>query len=72
MLRFISHTMTSIKGIEIYPVISLIIFLLFFASLIWWLFTADKTRLEEVRNYPLEDAGVNQVSRSVKNKSQKR
>lgn len=58
MLRFINHTMTSIEGIEIYPVISLVIFLLFFASLIWWLLKADKTRMEEIRNYPLDDAEV--------------
>ncbi len=46
--------MTTIDGIEIYPIISLIIFFLFFAGLYWWVFTAKKSYLNEVSQLPLE------------------
>ena len=66
--------MTSIDGIAIYPIISLIIFLLFFATLIWWVLTADKSRLDEIRNYPLKDAAANQAGKlnGVEHNSKKR
>lgn len=54
MLKFIKHHMETIDGIEIYPIISLLIFFLFFAGLYWWVFTAKKSYLEEVSQLPLE------------------
>jgi beta-lactam-binding protein with PASTA domain len=46
--------MESIDGIAIYPVISLLIFFIFFAVLFWWVFTASKTHIKEVSELPLE------------------
>ena len=44
-----------IEGIADYPVVSLVIFFLFFiAMLIWW-FLADKKELGEMSRLPLED-----------------
>ncbi|MGB0427998.1 MAG: CcoQ/FixQ family Cbb3-type cytochrome c oxidase assembly chaperone [Flavobacteriales bacterium] len=54
MLKFIKHHMTSIDGIEIYPIISLGIFTLFFAVLLWRVIKADKSKIDEVSNYPLQ------------------
>ena len=45
MLRFIKHHMDTIQGIEIYPIISLLIFFLFFAAVVWY---AVKTSDESI------------------------
>ena len=54
MLKFIKGHMESIEGIEIYPMISLLIFFIFFSVLFWWVFTAKKDHIKEVSNIPLE------------------
>jgi len=55
MLKYIKHHMDSISGIEIYPIISLLIFFIFFVVLFWWVFTAKKDYLKSVSKLPLED-----------------
>lgn len=55
MLKFIKNHMESITGIEIYPLISLLIFFTFFVILFWWVFTAKKEYIQTVSNLPLED-----------------
>ncbi|WP_103069417.1 CcoQ/FixQ family Cbb3-type cytochrome c oxidase assembly chaperone [Aquimarina sediminis] len=54
MLKFIKGHMESIDGVEIYPMISLLIFFIFFAALFWWVFTAKKEHIKEVSQIPLE------------------
>ena len=54
MLKFVKHHMESISGIEIYPVISLLIFFSFFVLLFWWVITAKKSYIAEVSQLPLE------------------
>jgi capsule polysaccharide export protein KpsE/RkpR len=46
--------MESITGIEIYPLISLLIFFIFFVVLFYWVFTAKKEYISTVSNIPLE------------------
>lgn len=55
MLRYISHNLTEIMGIEIYPIISLLIFVLFFAVVLWRTFRMSKAEVEMLSNIPLED-----------------
>lgn len=55
MLKFVKHYMESINGIEIYPMISLLIFFIFFVILFWWVFTAKKEYIQEVSNLPLDN-----------------
>ena len=55
MLKFIKHHMTSIDGIEIYPIISLSIFFLFFIGLIIYAMTMNKGFVSEMSNAPLTD-----------------
>ena len=52
--------MDSISGIEIYPIISLLIFFGFFVVLFLWVFTAKKEYIESVSNLPLELDNQNQ------------
>ena len=47
--------MESIAGIEIYPIISLLIFFIFFVVLFWWVFTAKKEYINKVSNLPLDN-----------------
>lgn len=55
MLKFVKGNLENIDGVAIYPIISLIIFFVFFVLLFWWVFTAKKAHIDEVRNIPLED-----------------
>jgi len=47
--------METISGIEIYPIISLLIFFLFFVGLYIWVLTYKKEKITEMSNLPFED-----------------
>ncbi len=49
------HYFEQIDKVEIWPVISLTIFFIFFVGLIIWVFTADKNYIREMRQLPLDD-----------------
>lgn len=55
MLKFVKNHMESIEGIATYPMISLLIFFIFFALLFWWVFTASKEHIRELSELPLDD-----------------
>lgn len=55
MLKYIKNHMESITGIEVYPMISLLIFFTFFVLLFWWVFTAKKAYIKTVSNIPLDN-----------------
>jgi cytochrome c oxidase cbb3-type subunit IV len=54
MLRYIKHNLSEISGIEIYPIISLLIFVLFFAIVIWRTMRMSKAEVSELSNIPFE------------------
>lgn len=45
----------SIEGIGLYPVISLVIFMLFFTTVFLWMFRIRKTHAVHMASLPLED-----------------
>ena len=53
MLRFIRHNLTSIKGVEIFPMLSLLIFVLFFAVVITRVIRMSKSEVIELGEIPL-------------------
>ena len=55
MLKFIKQNMDTISGIEIYPIISLLIFFLFFVALYTWTYTYKKEKITEMSHLPFED-----------------
>ena len=59
MLKFVKNHMESITGIEIYPMISLLIFFTFFVLLFWWVITAKKDYIKNVSNIPLDNQNDN-------------
>ncbi|MFO7720258.1 MAG: CcoQ/FixQ family Cbb3-type cytochrome c oxidase assembly chaperone [Gillisia sp.] len=61
MLKFVKGHMESIEGIEIYPIISLLIFFIFFVVLFLWVFTAKKNYIESVSQIPLENSNETEL-----------
>ena len=55
MLKFIKGNVESIDGVAVYPMISLLIFFIFFVALFGWVITAKKEHIKQVSNIPLED-----------------
>jgi len=54
MLKFIKNHMVTIDGIEIYPIISLLIFFGFFIALGWWVIRSKKSYIDKVSQLPLD------------------
>jgi len=54
-MKIVIHTLEQIGGIEIYPVISLIIFFAVFAVTTYLVLTTDKSYIDEMKNMPLEN-----------------
>lgn len=50
------QVLQSITGIEIYPVIALIMFFLFFLLILGWIFTLNKKYITRMENIPLDDS----------------
>ncbi len=55
MLKYIKGHMDSIAGIEIFPLISFLIFFTFFIALLWWVFKMDKQSVKEISALPLDN-----------------
>ncbi len=54
-MKLVRHYLEQIEGVEIYPIISLIIFLAIAAGVLYYVFGARKGYFKTVRNYPLND-----------------
>jgi len=55
MLKFIKHNMETIIGIEIFPIISFLIFFFFFIVLFIWVFRMNKSQINQLASIPLEE-----------------
>lgn len=55
MLRFIKHNLTGINGVEIFPLLSLLIFVLFFVVVLTMVIRMSKTEVAELSDIPLQD-----------------
>ena len=61
MLKFIKHHVEGIDGVAIYPMISLLIFFIFFAVLTFWVVKAKKEYIEKVSRLPLDNDNQDQL-----------
>jgi cytochrome c oxidase cbb3-type subunit 3 len=52
-MKFINY-LTQIAGVDIFPMISLMIFFSFFTGLIWYVMVADKSEIQALKNLPFE------------------
>lgn len=50
------NVLQSIDNIAIWPVISFVIFFLFFICLLWWVFTADRKLMKKMSEMPMESS----------------
>ena len=66
MFKFIKQYAETIKGIDIYPLISLFIFLLFFIAVLWYVKKMDKRSVEEMSNLPLDINDDNSYVNTIK------
>jgi cytochrome c oxidase cbb3-type subunit 4 len=58
------NVLQSIDNIAIWPVISFVIFFLFFLCLLWWVFTADKKLMKELSEMPMEPTPQNDTDKT--------
>jgi hypothetical protein len=54
MLKFIKHHMSSISGIEVYPLISFVLFFAFFLGVLIWIVKGNKIYFQEMSRIPLD------------------
>ena len=54
-MKLVSHYFESMAGIEIYPIISLLIFILFFIVVTYKVIKMDKNEVKELSNLPLDN-----------------
>ncbi len=55
MLRFITHNLTGINGVSIYPMISLLIFVIFFAIVLTRVINMSKSEITELGKIPFDE-----------------
>lgn len=54
-MKIVINTLEQIGGIEIYPIISLLLFFIIFSITTYLVLTADKSYIDEMKNMPLDD-----------------
>lgn len=59
MLKYIKHNMETIDGIEIYPIISFLIFFTLFMAVLYFTIRKSKKSIEEVSLLPLDNLNTN-------------
>ncbi|NOQ92043.1 MAG: CcoQ/FixQ family Cbb3-type cytochrome c oxidase assembly chaperone [Flavobacteriaceae bacterium] len=55
MLRYIKHHVDTISGVEIYPIISLLLFFMVFITMLIYVYKIPKKSIEEISNLPLDN-----------------
>ena len=50
----INELLQSVEGVSVYPIISLIVFVLFFVIILVWMLKVDKNYIKKMENLPLE------------------
>jgi len=54
-MKIVINTLEQIGGVEIYPIISLLLFFIIFSIAVYLVLTADKSYIDEMKNMPLDD-----------------
>ena len=49
------NVLQSIDDIQVWPVISFVIFFLFFICLLWWVFTTDRHHIDTMKHLPFDE-----------------
>lgn len=59
-MKFINY-LEGISGISVFPMISLLIFVTFFAACIWYVIKADDRSMDIMKNIPLDEGNPNKI-----------
>lgn len=62
MFKFIKQYAEKLQDVQVYPLISLVIFLLFFIALLWYVKKMDKTVVKEISDIPLNAGEVHSLN----------
>jgi hypothetical protein len=54
-MRSIVNSLENLADLSIYPILSLLVFFIFFGIVSFWIITANKQKMEKMRNLPLEN-----------------
>ena len=54
-MKIVMNTLSKIQGVELYPIISLLIFFIFFIVMAYFVFNLDKGYISDMKNMPLEE-----------------
>jgi cytochrome c oxidase cbb3-type subunit 3 len=57
-MKFINY-LSTIAGIDIFPMISLFVFFLFFAGLLVYVFSTDRQAINKLKNLPFDAEDTN-------------
>jgi len=49
------NVLQAIDNIAIWPVVSFVIFFIFFIVLLWWVFSTDKRFIDKMKSLPLDN-----------------
>jgi cell division septal protein FtsQ len=60
MIRFVKHYFDGITNVEIYPIISLLLFFIVFITMLIYVLKIPKKNIKKISNLPLEgDENIN-------------
>jgi len=59
------NILPGIENVAIWPIVSFIIFFIFFICLLWWVFSADKGYINQMKQLPLEDSATDSKNHNV-------
>ena len=55
MLKYVKQYAASIKGVDIYPIFSLIVFFIFFVAVLYYVRKMDKHSTQQISHLPLQE-----------------
>jgi len=62
MLKFIKHNLEGIDGVEIYPIISLLLFFTVFVTMLVFVMKLPKKNIDEIRQLPLDKQNNKEIN----------
>jgi cytochrome c oxidase cbb3-type subunit 4 len=60
------NVLQSIENIAIWPIISFVIFFVFFLCLLLWVFTTDKKFIDKMKSMPMDDSTLKEENFNIK------
>ena len=66
-----NNYLQSIEGVGVYPIVSLLVFFIFFVVLLLWMFKADKKHMQKMSELPLDLDNINKSKMTKNNLSTK-